>query len=234
VVGDLEHVHPGHAAGEKDRVDALLYVAGEEEPLRAERPQQDDRHVVDARAGVSRLRRHRTRVGPEDAETDIVEAEPIAGAEPTCLATLLCELRRPGTVAGSRATHPRLHHPADPISREQQSEPRDVVLVRVAEDEQVDPPIPRWQVGIERDEEAVRVGSAVDEKARPTIAVDEDRVTLADIEHGDPDMTVRAAHDDRPEAPDGDDEGDDGDSGGAPVRATRARLASRWVSASSR
>ena len=233
MVGDLEHVNPGNAAGEKDRVDALLDVAGEEEPLRAERPEEDDRHVVDARAGVGRLRRHRTRVGPQDAETDIVEAEPVTGAEPARPATLLREPRRPGTVAGARAAHPGFHHPADPISREQQGEPRDVVLVRVTEDEQVDPPIPRWQVGIERDEESVRLGSAVDEEARPAIAVDEDRVTLADVEHGDPYVTVRARRDDRPETPDADDEGDDSDPGGAPVRTTRGTSEPRWVCASS-
>jgi len=223
VVGDLEHVHPGHTAGEKDRVDALLDVAGEEEPLRAERPEEDDRHVVDARSGVRRLRRYGTGVGPEDAEADIVEGEPVAGAEPARLSTLLRELRRPGTVAGARAAHPGFDDPADPISREQEGEPGDVVLVRVAEDQQVDPPIPRWQVGIERDEESVRVGTSVDEEARPAIAVDEDRVTLADVEHGDPHVTVRAARHDRPETPDGDDEGDHGDPGGAPVRRTRGR-----------
>ena len=56
-MGDLEEVDPRQAPGEEDRIDALLDVAGQEEALAPEGPEQDDRDVVDAGPGVGRLGR---------------------------------------------------------------------------------------------------------------------------------------------------------------------------------
>ena len=62
-------------ARDEERIDSLLRVAGEQEPLRAERAEQHDRHVVDPRSRVGRRGRHRGPVRPEHAERDVVERE---------------------------------------------------------------------------------------------------------------------------------------------------------------
>ena len=65
-----------------------------------------------------------------------------------------------------------------------------MILVRVGEDEQVDPAIPRRQSRVERDEQPVRVRPAVDQQATAATALDEDRVALADVEDRHPDAAV--------------------------------------------
>lgn len=82
VMGNLEEVHPGQPPGEQDRVDSLLDVSGQQEPLRAERAQQDDRHVVDRAAAVGRNLAHRISIGPEHPQADRIELEPVPGREP--------------------------------------------------------------------------------------------------------------------------------------------------------
>ena len=54
-----------------------------------------------------------------------------------------------------------------------------MVLVRVGQDDDVDPAVPRREAPIERDEQPVRVRSAVDEQPAAARALDEDRVALA-------------------------------------------------------
>ena len=66
-----------------------------------------------------------------------------------------------------------------------------MILVRVGQHEEVDPPIPGRDVRVEGDEEAIRIGAAVDEHPRAAVRVDEDRVALPDVEHRDPDPAVR-------------------------------------------
>ena len=72
-----------------------------------------------------------------------------------------------------------------------------MVLVGMGQDDEVDPPVPRRHVGVEGDEEAVGVRAAVDEHPRATIAVDEDRIALADVEDGDPQPAVGPGRGDR-------------------------------------
>ncbi len=89
-----------------------------------------------------------------------------------------------------------------------------MVLVRVGQDEDVDPAVPWREALVEQAQQPVGIGSAVDEEASPTAAFDEDRVTLADVEHGDPHATVGSMQCGDGE---GDRPGDDGaedDSGG--------------------
>lgn len=67
-----------------------------------------------------------------------------------------------------------------------------MVLVRVGEDDGVDSAVPRRQPLVERDEEAIGVGPTVDEKTAPTAALDEDPITLADVENGDARGAIRS------------------------------------------
>ncbi len=78
-----------------------------------------------------------------------------------------------------------------------------MVLVRVGQDQEVDPPIPGRQPGVERQQEPIRVRSAVDQQPPAPSALDQDRVALADVEDRDPDPavgSVRRSDHDRDEA----------------------------------
>jgi hypothetical protein len=78
VMGDLEDLHRRQTSAQQHRVDRFLDVAGQQEALTSERPEEDDRHVVDGSPSVRRLARHGGSVGPQDAEGDPVEREPVA------------------------------------------------------------------------------------------------------------------------------------------------------------
>ncbi|MEI8333528.1 MAG: hypothetical protein WCH74_06710, partial [Chloroflexota bacterium] len=68
-----------------------------------------------------------------------------------------------------------------------------MVVVRVREHDDVDPPVPRRDPRVERGDETLGIGPAVDEEAAAALADDEDRVPLADVEHHDVGASVREA-----------------------------------------
>jgi hypothetical protein len=74
-----------------------------------------------------------------------------------------------------------------------------VILVRVGEDHQVDPTIPGRNVRIELDEQPIRVGPAVHQQTAAAVALDQNRVALPDIEHGQMDAAVRSVRDEQDE-----------------------------------
>ena len=88
--------------------------------------------------------------------------------------------RSPGP--GPRIPGSRTRPDAVPV--EQQRQPGDVVLVRVAQDQRVDAAVPRRDAPVELDEQAVGIGAAVDQQSASPGALDEDRVALPDVEHG--------------------------------------------------
>src|SRR4051812_44350773 len=75
----------------------------------------------------------------------------------------------------------------------------------------VQPPIPRWDVSIELNEDPIGIGTTVHEQAMPRARLDEDRVALADVEHRQPSRVVDPREDpgarenDRPDEPDRED-----------------------------
>jgi hypothetical protein len=79
VVRDLEQVDGGQTPRHELRVDPLLGVAHQQEPLRPDLAQQDDRDVVDRRPAVGRTLRHPVRVRPQDSKSNGVDRQPIAG-----------------------------------------------------------------------------------------------------------------------------------------------------------
>ena len=95
----------------------------------------------------------------------------------------------PGRVARSRPAHPGLEHPADAVAVEQEGQAGDVVLVRVRQDDRVDPPVPRRDPPIELDEQPVGIRPAIDQQAAAARALDEDGVALPDVEDRDPRAT---------------------------------------------
>ena len=190
-MGHFQEVHPGQAAAEQNGIDLLLDIPGQQEALGAERPEQDDRDVVDRRSTVGWLARDGVAVRPEDHQADRVELESVARREQLRCPSLEREVGSKGVVCGSGSDHARFEDPADPIALHQPGQAAGMVLVGVAQDQDVDPPVPWGNPGIELDDQAIRIRTAVDQQPPTTVALDEDRVTLANVEHGDVDLAVR-------------------------------------------
>jgi len=216
VVGDLEEVHPREAGGEQLRIDRLLDIAHQQEPPSADLPGKHHGDVVDARAAVRWLRRHSIADGPQHPKADLVDGESVtrrdAGPDGSVTAR---QLSKPRGIARPGATHARLHHPPHVIPLEQQGQAGNVVLVRVRQDDRVDPAVPWWDPLIERDQEAIGIRPTVDQQPPAPRSLDEDRITLPDVEDRHPHDGGRASHDHA--ARDGD-RGDQGHGRGATCR----------------
>jgi hypothetical protein len=190
VVPGLEDVDRRQAALGKDCLDVGLRVAGEEEAPSLERSEEDERGVVHLPAVVRRRRRDPPGVGPQHIDRDAVHLEPVARSQPRRRGAARREECRQRLVPRTGPGHPRLHDPADPVPLENQREAADVVLVGMGEDDEVDPPIPGRHARIERDDEAVGVGAAVDEHPAAGRSRDEDGIPLPDVEDDDVDAAV--------------------------------------------
>jgi hypothetical protein len=199
VMGDLQDLDRREAARKQHRVDLFLDVSGEEESLAPEGTEQDDRHVVDGGSAIGRLDGHRAPVRPHDAEGDAVEREAVAGGEAAGAGSKAPELPLPCPIAGPRTDHPRLQDSANPVSREEKWQSPNVILVRMGEDDQVQAAVPWRYVGVELDEEPIRVRPSVDEHAPSAVTLDKDGVSLPDVENGQVDGPVRAAGHDEDE-----------------------------------
>jgi hypothetical protein len=195
-MGDLEDLDRWQAALNEHRIDLFLDVSGEEEALAPERPEQDDRHVVDGRAAIGGLGGHRAAIGPQDPEPNAVQREVVARRQTAGLRAEQSELRLPCAVAWSRSDHAWLQHRAHPIPREEQRQSADVILVWVGEDDEVEAAIPWRNVRIELNEQPIRVRPTVYEHPPATVALDHDRVALPDVEGDQVDGSVRAVDDD--------------------------------------
>jgi hypothetical protein len=68
MVGDLEELNPWQSPGEELGIDVLFDIARQQEAVAPERPEQDDRDVVDGRAAIGRTKRHSTGIGPQNGE----------------------------------------------------------------------------------------------------------------------------------------------------------------------
>ena len=166
MVGDLEQVDAGQTVGQQLRVDRLLDVAHEQEASASDLAEEDDRHVVDAGSPVRRLDRHLAADGPQDTECDLVHFQPVARSETTAdRCARSGESGDPGDIAGPGSTHPGLEDPTDVIPIQQQRQPGHVILMRVGQDDRVDPTVPRWDALVERDEQSTGIRSAIDEQA---------------------------------------------------------------------
>jgi hypothetical protein len=210
VVGHLEKVDAGKTGCEQLGVDRLLHVAHEQEPSGADPPVEDHRHVVDAGPAVRRILRHAATDRPQHAHFDLINREPIAGSDRATLRMVVMrQLRQPRLVTGARAAHARLQHARHVVSPQQQRQACHVVLVRVRQDDRVDPPVPGRDPSIQRDQQAIGVRAAVDQQPAAARALDKDRVTLADVEDGDPGRARRSRNGHAPDDGGGKDEGDD-------------------------
>ena len=203
MVRDLEEIQPRQSLGEQARVDVLLDVAREQEPSGPDRPEQHDRYVVDPRPRIGRFQRDLAADGPEHSHRDLVDRQPIPGGDrrPSRGAGLP-EAIDPCRVARSGSAHPGLEDARDVIPRQQERQPGDVILVGVRQDDRIEPPVPWRDPSVELDEESVRIRPSIDQQATAARAFDQDRIALADVEHGDAGDSRRPG--DRDRAGDGD------------------------------
>jgi hypothetical protein len=81
VVRHLEEVDGGQAAGQQDRIDLLLDVAGQQEPPGPDLPEEHDRDVVDGRAAIARVLRNLPRIRPQDGQLDVIDRELVPGRQ---------------------------------------------------------------------------------------------------------------------------------------------------------
>ena len=202
VMRDLEDVDVREAAPDERRVEILLEIPHQQEPSRARLPEQHHGCVVDRLAVRERPVRDGAGVRPEHPERELVERQPVAGGEQIVGRATGRKDRRPRPRAGSFAGQAGLVDMPDAVAPQDRDQPRDVVLVGMGQHEQVDPVIPRRQPLIERDQQAVRVGAAIHDQPSAAPTLDEDRVTLPDVESDDPRDAVGSMGDDDPEADD--------------------------------
>ncbi|HEU4672497.1 MAG TPA: hypothetical protein VFS32_06310 [Candidatus Limnocylindrales bacterium] len=164
-MGDLEEVDARQAAPDQGRFDRLLDVAREEHPLAAERAEEDDRDVVDRAAVVGRGHRDRARVGPEDAEAEVVDPESVAGLETIGPEMRVTQLGLERLVRGTGALHPGLEERPDAVAGEECRKAAGMVLVGVRQDDDVEAAIPRRDPRVERVEQRSGGRAAVDEES---------------------------------------------------------------------
>jgi hypothetical protein len=188
MVSNLQHVEwrirLGQPGGEEPWIDLFLDVAGEQHAPVAETNVEHERHVVDGRASVGRPQRDTARWRPPDRDAHAVESEMVPRGNDPRLAVELGHPAPEGGVTWAGADHSGFGDAADPVAIEQQRQSADVVLVRMGDDHQVEPPVPRRQPLVEEGEQAVRVGSGVDEDPAAGWSLEQDRVTLTHVEDG--------------------------------------------------
>jgi hypothetical protein len=182
VVADLQHVHGAeHAAVEQHPLHRRLGIPGEQRPEAPVLEQRDDRRVVDVAlwqrgrdVGVGRKQdgQHRAR-----SERDVHAG---AGQLNGALGGRQRQEARVGRVV-VRASRVQDH--PDAVALERGHQPRDVVFVRVAQQHHVKVPLPERQLLPQPPRGEVRIRPAVDQHRGARRRADEDRVTLADVEH---------------------------------------------------
>jgi hypothetical protein len=167
VVRDLQHIDAlgvrGEAASEQLRVHLLLDITGEHQPPRAEVEVEDDRDVVDSTARVRRPQRNGSANGPADIHAHAVQPQDIARGDHPALPSELRELASVRGVTRSRTNHAGLDDLAYAISLQHGGEPRNVVLVWMRQDHEVDTAIPQRDTGVKQGDETVWIRAAVDQ-----------------------------------------------------------------------
>ena len=193
VVPDLEQVDPPERpTRDQRRLDRCLRVAREERPERAMVDLEHHRSVVDVAVGEGSARIGVRRV--EDAQ----EGRRVEGDVRACAG------ERDGDAGGvgiGQEPFVRrivegdagVHDSADPKAIEHLDQAGDMVLVWVAQDEQVDPASVEGQVGADVPQGELGVWTTVDEHGGPVRGLDQDGVALANREHRDVEASIAVA-----------------------------------------
>ena len=185
MVTDLEHVdRTEEPAICEPTFHRSLRVAGQQRDECPRAQESDDRAVVDV--AVGQWPRHVGSGRVEDLERGGgVDLEALAGpAQHQAEAGLAARIGQEAGVGRVVERNPGMDQHPDPEARHYLDQARDVVLVRMREEHHVDPALEERQVRAEAAKGEVRVGATVDEHGAPGRGLDQDRVTLADVERG--------------------------------------------------
>ena len=191
MVADLEDIdRSDQATRDECGLDRRLGVTGQQCREAAHLEQQHDRSVVDVALGKRRVDVGLCRIedGGGGARSEI---EALARA---------CQDGRDG--GSGRIGHqavvgrvlerdPGVQHGADAVAIQHVDEPGDVVLVRMADHEHVDPSGEERQVRPDPSQRQLGVRPAVDERRRAVGRLDQDGVPLPDVEHREMQQPVR-------------------------------------------
>jgi hypothetical protein len=155
VMGHLEQVQAAAARDARRdelRIDGLLDVAREKDAAGPEANIQDGGDVVDPGAGIRGLYGHAATRRPEQLDSGVVETQEVAGGEaaPSERESIECLVK--GGVSGTRTAHPDLGHGAHPVPFEEECKPSHMILVRMGQHDEVDPPVPTGQLRVESHE----------------------------------------------------------------------------------
>lgn len=190
-MGDLENVDSPQAALDEERVEILLEISRQEEALASDRAHQHDRGVVDDGALVDGHLGNGAPIGPQHVDRESVEPQPIAGRKLGRIDPDPLQPSPPRTISRAGSDRARLEDPLDAVTTGESREPRDVVLVGMGQDDEIDPPIPRWQPLIEPDAQPIGIRAAVHEQPAPARPGDQDRIALPHVEDFDRQRPVR-------------------------------------------
>ena len=223
MMGHLEKVDGGQATGQETRIDLFLDVTGQQDAMPVHLAEQHDRHVVDPGTAIGGAFRNRAGIRPQDAKRELVDAQAAPRRQGAPLDAEPDQFGIEGRIARPRAEHPGLEDLPDGIPIEQRREAGCMILMWVGQDHDINAPIPRREVFIERHQEPTRIRPAIDQEARAAPAFNQDGVPLADVEHRDPWDTVRPMDD-------GKRQGDHGRRQGSGHEPTAARTPPRqWL-----
>lgn len=169
MVRNLEQVDTRQSRGEQLGVDGLLDVTHQEKSTGPDLSEKHDRHVVDAGAAVGWLERDLASSWPEHPERDLVHGQPVAGGDPCAdRRTAAGQLPQPRAIPRTGSAHAGLHNPLDAVPLEEQRESGHMILVRMREDDRIDPSIPWRDALVERHEQPVRIRPTVDQQSSAT------------------------------------------------------------------
>ena len=181
-MGDLEKVDAREPPAHEVRIDRLLDVPRQEEPPTAGLAEQHDRRVVDARPRARWIRRHGAPIRPHHPKPDRVHRHDVARRDGADGHAMGSEPGAPRLVRGARSPHPVLDRPPHAVPLEQRRKAAHVILVRVRQHDDVDAAVPGRDPLIEGRQQRRAVRAAIDEHTTAALALDQDRVALADVE----------------------------------------------------
>jgi hypothetical protein len=185
MVADLEHVdRRDQPALDEQPLDRRLRVAGQQRRESAVAHERDDRAIVDVAFGQRQECIGFGRV--DDLEAGgCVEVEDRAGTGQSELGLGLdAGIGQELVVGMVVVADARVEHRVDPVAGQHMDQPGHMILVRMAEEHELDAASEEGERSTHAPQRELGVGPAVDERGGTGRCLDEDRVALADVQDG--------------------------------------------------
>ena len=150
MVRNLEDINPRQAASQQPRIHVVLGVTGQQEAAPGRLAKQHDGRVVYVPPGAAGGRLHAAGLRPQDADGDCPQTQDVTSCEHRAWRSPRATKERiPCAPPWAAAAHPGLKHAANSISLERPDQPRNMILVRMRQDDNVQPAVPRRHNGVE-------------------------------------------------------------------------------------